>query len=87
MMSLVRAQFGEPSDKVYGPCPLYRGIVQLVEYRSPKPQVLGSNPSAPGKPSLNVNGGFFCLHKKYGKWSRTASHIFLGNMHWKDRNL
>ena len=24
-----------------------RGIVQLVEYRSPKPQVEGSNPSAP----------------------------------------
>ena len=27
----------------------YRGIVQLVEYRSPKPQVVGSSPTAPGK--------------------------------------
>ncbi len=26
---------------------IYRGIVQLVEYRSPKPQVVGSNPTAP----------------------------------------
>ena len=25
----------------------YRGIVQLVEYRSPKPQVVGSSPTAP----------------------------------------
>lgn len=25
----------------------FRGIVQLVEYRSPKPQVVGSNPTAP----------------------------------------
>lgn len=25
----------------------YRGIVQLVEYRSPKPRVVGSNPTAP----------------------------------------
>lgn len=27
--------------------PLYRGIAQLVEYRSPKPWVAGSNPPAP----------------------------------------
>lgn len=42
--------------------PLYRGIVQLVEYRSPKPQVVGSNPTAPVISDLrsrNVDGGFF----------------------------
>lgn len=42
--------------------PLYRGIVQLVEYRSPKPQVVGSNPTAPAILNLrprNVDGGFF----------------------------
>ena len=42
--------------------PLYRGIVQLVEYRSPKPQVVGSNPTAPVIADLrsrNVDGGFF----------------------------
>ncbi len=27
----------------------YRGVVQLVESRSPKPLVLGSSPSAPAK--------------------------------------
>ena len=27
----------------------YRGIAQLVEYRSPKPWVAGSNPPAPAK--------------------------------------
>ena len=27
----------------------YRGIAQLVEQRSPKPRVLGSNPSTPAK--------------------------------------
>ena len=28
---------------------LHRGIAQLVEYRSPKPWVAGSNPPAPAK--------------------------------------
>ena len=33
----------------------YRGVVQLVESRSPKPLVLGSSPSAPAKnPSLST---------------------------------
>ena len=31
---------------------LYRGIAQLVEYRSPKPWVAGSNPPAPVKNAL-----------------------------------
>ena len=36
--SLVRVQLEEP---------LYRGIAQLVEHRSPKPSAEGSIPSAP----------------------------------------
>ena len=28
---------------------LHRGIAQLVEHRSPKPGVVGSNPAAPAK--------------------------------------
>lgn len=56
--------------------PLYRGIVQLVEYRSPKPQVVGSNPTAPVISDLrsrNVDGGFFVCrvvappHKSFPK--------------------
>ena len=31
---------------------LHRGIAQLVEYRSPKPWVAGSNPPAPVKNAL-----------------------------------
>ncbi len=34
-------------DIIYG-CK-HRGIAQLVEYRSPKPWVAGSNPPAPAK--------------------------------------
>ena len=40
----------------------YRGIVQLVEYRSPKPRVVGSNPTAPAQikyPSDHSDGYFF----------------------------
>ena len=33
----------------------YRGIAQLVEYRSPKPWVVGSSPSAP---AINKTDGF-----------------------------
>ena len=43
-----------------------RGIVQLVEYRSPKPQVVGSNPTAPEE-RLRVNGALFLLRKSYGR--------------------
>ena len=60
--------------------PLYRGIVQLVEYRSPKPQVVGSNPTAPVISDLrsrNVDGGFLCVELWHGlppghggKWNR-----------------
>ena len=42
--------FEKPLKKptVYGIItPLHRGIAQLVEYWSPKPRVVGSNPSAP----------------------------------------
>ena len=44
--------FEKPLKKptVYGIItPLHRGIAQLVEYWSPKPRVVGSNPSAPAK--------------------------------------
>ena len=33
----------------------YRGIVQLVEYRSPKPQVVGSSPTAPVRKRVSQN--------------------------------
>ena len=33
----------------------YRGVVQLVEQRSPKPQDVGLNPTAPAKLVLNKN--------------------------------
>ena len=57
---------GVNKDKVTEPCPLHRGIVQLVEYRSPKPQVLGSNPSAPGKSLHPGDGDLFILPKNGG---------------------
>ena len=37
----------------------YRGIAQLVEYRSPKPWVVGSSPSAPAKKSKSKDLDFF----------------------------
>ena len=37
----------------------YRGIAQLVEYRSPKPWVAGSNPPAPAKKSKSKDLDFF----------------------------
>ena len=42
-----------------------RGIAQLVEHRSPKPSVEGSNPSAPASNKRAVRmGGFFVVEKK-----------------------
>ena len=35
------------------------GIAQLVEYRSPKPWVVGSNPSAPAKKSKSIGLDIF----------------------------
>ena len=35
----------------------HRGIAQLVEYRSPKPWVAGSNPPAPAKQKKSVAKG------------------------------
>ena len=35
---------------------LYRGIVQLVERRSPKPDVVGSSPTAPVKRKADFTG-------------------------------
>ena len=44
----------------------YRGIVQLVEYRSPKPQVVGSSPTAPvRKPEkFIISQAFLNVRKK-----------------------
>ena len=41
---------------------LFRGIAQLVEHRSPKPSVEGSNPSAPAKKERlsKMEGLIFC---------------------------
>ena len=41
--SLVRVQLEEP---------LYRGIAQLVEHRSPKPSAVGSIPTAPANAAI-----------------------------------
>ena len=38
--------------------PLFRGIAQLVEQRSPKPRAEGSSPSAPAKNKTTHTGGF-----------------------------
>ena len=38
---------------------MYRGIAQLVEYRSPKPWVAGSNPPAPAKTKNHAVGVVF----------------------------
>lgn len=32
----------------------YRGVAQLVEYRSPKPGVVGSSPSAPASRLIQI---------------------------------
>ena len=37
----------------------HRGIAQLVEYRSPKPWVAGSNPPAPAKKSKSKDLDIF----------------------------
>ena len=40
----------------------HRGIAQLVEYRSPKPWVAGSNPPAPAKKkAIRVSGWLFSV--------------------------
>ena len=53
-------QKGKIYDIIYGS---YRGIAQLVEYRSPKPWVAGSNPPAPAKTekSIAVGSGLLCF--------------------------
>ena len=43
-----------------------RGIVQLVEYRSPKPQVVGSNPTAPVIKASKYYLLAFCVLVFYG---------------------
>ena len=39
----------------------YRGIAQLVEHRSPKPSVEGSNPSAPATQDEDAEKRLFLL--------------------------
>ena len=48
----------------------YRGIVQLVEYRSPKPQVVGSNPTAPERMRLPFTfvDGSLTLYSEKARW-------------------
>lgn len=40
----------------------YRGVVQLVERRSPKPNVEGSNPSAPASQDKDAEKRLFSLY-------------------------
>ena len=59
---------------------LHRGVVQLVERRSPKPHVAGSNPSAPAKKSSFFGTRIFL--SKPQAWhiidARSAVHIIKG---------
>ena len=57
---------------------IYRGVVQLVESRSPKPLVLGSSPSAPAKKSVHASVRifyFFTLHSSL--FTKSACTDFL----------
>ena len=49
----------------------YRGIVQLVERWSPKPNVEGSSPSAPAVASENIFRSHFCYTEKDRRGIRT----------------
>ena len=45
----------------------YRGIAQLVVYRSPKPWVAGSNPPAPAKKkAIRESGWLFSVKSAVG---------------------
>ena len=46
----------------------HRGIAQLVEYRSPKPWVAGSNPPAPARKNDNLRQKVvvFSMKRTYG---------------------
>ena len=68
----------------------YRGIVQLVEYRSPKPQVVGSNPTAPVISDLrsrNVDGGFFVCRVVAPPSALSSGPVSLTNLFPKCRKL
>ena len=55
-------QFGEECDIIMDVAEktAHRGIAQLVEYRSPKPWVAGSNPPAPAKKkAIRASGWLF----------------------------
>ena len=58
----------------------YRGIAQLVEYRSPKPWVVGSSPSAPAKKERSISFVLFLSMPQ--AWhiiaARSAVHIIKG---------
>ena len=46
---------------------MFRGIAQLVEYRSPKPWVAGSNPPAPAKnKKVDAAHRLFCFSLWFG---------------------
>ena len=61
-------------------CWLCRGIAQLVEYRSPKPWVVGSSPSAPAM----MSGQKRCSHenKRKTEISRDFSVFFDSEVFW-----
>ena len=50
---------------------VYRGIVQLVERWSPKPNVEGSSPSVPAVASENIFRSHFCYTEKDRRGIRT----------------
>ena len=59
--SLVRVQLEEP---------LYRGIAQLVEHRSPKPSAVGSIPTAPANAAIAQS-----VERILGKDEVTSSNL------------
>ena len=53
----------------------YRGIAQLVEYRSPKPWVAGSNPPAPAKKDAIANAMASFLADRGGGFEKGGGAI------------
>ena len=48
---------------LFGYLIVYRGVVQLVERRSPKPHVVGSNPAAPANIPYMVDVAKWLTHR------------------------
>ena len=72
---LVELHFYQINTRRY--CWIDRGIVQLVEQRSPKPFVVGSNPTAPAKKSKSKDLDFFiCVRRTQHHLSATHATSF-----------